>query len=206
MIITDIKKDKKHLAKVVFDSGEEVLLDIDLFSEFSLSEGTEITAEKLAELKELSEYLRAKSRALWCLDRASYSEKGLYDKLISAGFSNKISARAIKRLKELGLIDDLRYAERLCEYLRDNNVSKREMFYKMLQKGLPKDIINEVISDGAIDESSQIKTLLSKKYKNKMERKEDIQKVYASLCRKGFSYSAVKEALKNYTEDTDWEE
>lgn len=205
MIITDIKKDKKHLAKVVFDSGEEVLLDIDLFSEISLNKGSEITEEELTELKETSDYLRAKSRALWCLDRAPYSEKGLYEKLILAGFSKKASARVIKRLKELGLIDDVRYAGRLCEYLRDNNVSKREMFHKMLQKGLPKDIINQVISDGNIDELSQIKALISKKYKNKMGNQEDIQKVYASLCRKGFSYSAIRQALKNYTEDTDWE-
>lgn len=206
MIITDIVKDKKHQAKVVLDSGEAVLLDLDLFSEVPLKKGDEITAEKLIELNEKSEFLRAKSRALWCLDRAPYSEKGLYDKLITARFSPKTAAAVIKRLKELGLIDDVRYAARLCEYFKEKGLSRRETFHKMLLKGLPKEIVNDALLECEIDEPSQIKTLISKKYKNKMESKEDTQKVYASLIRKGFSYSAVKEALKNYTEDTDWEE
>lgn len=206
MIITDILKDKKHQARVVLDSGEAVLWDLDLFSEVPLKKGDEITEEKLSELNEKSEFLRAKSRALWCLDRAPYSEKGLYDKLITARFSPKTAAAVIKRLKELGLIDDVRYAARLCEYFKDNNVSKRETYHKMLLKGLPKEVINEALLGCEIDELSQIKTLLSKKYKNKLESKEDTQKVYASLIRKGFSYSAVKEALRGYTEDTDWEE
>jgi regulatory protein len=206
MIITDIVKDKKHQARVVLDSGETVLLDLDLFSEVPLKKGDEITAEKLIELNEKSEFLRAKSRALWCLDRAPYSEKGLYDKLITARFSPKTAAAVIKRLKELGLIDDVRYAGRLCEYFKEKGLSRRETFHKMLLKGLPKEIVNDALLGCEIDEPSQIKILISKKYKNKMESKEDTQKVYASLIRKGFSYSAVKEALKNYTEDTDWEE
>ena len=206
MTVTDIVKDKNHCVKVVFDNGSEVLLDLDLFAEVSIHKGTEFQEDELSALEERSQYLRAKSRALWCLDRAPYSEKGLYDKLITARFSPKTAAAVIKRLKELGLIDDVRYAERLCEYFKDSNVSKREMFHKMLLKGLPKEVINDALSNCEIDELSQIKTLLSKKYKNKMESKEDTQKVYASLIRKGFSYSAVKEALKNYTEDTDWEE
>ena len=206
MIITDIVKDKKHQARVVLDSGEAVRLDLDLFSEVPLRKGDEITAEKLIELNEKSEFLRAKSRALWCLDRAPYSEKGLYDKLITARFSPKTAAAVIKRLKELGLIDDVRYAGRLCEYFKEKGLSRRETFHKMLLKGLPKEIVNDALLGCEIDEPSQIKTLISKKYKNKMESKEDTQKVYASLIRKGFSYSAVKEALKNYTEDTDWEE
>ena len=174
MIITDIKKDKKHLARIILDSGEEVLLDIDLFSSVTLHKGSEITKEELAELKENSDYLRAKSRALWCLDRAPYSEKGLYDKLVLAHFSKETSARVIKRLKELGLIDDARYAAGLCEYFRDNNISKREMFHKMLQKGIPKDIINDALANLEIDELSQIKALISKKYKSKMNIKSFI--------------------------------
>ena len=206
MTVTDIVKDKNHCVKVVFDNGSEVLLDLDLFAEVSIHKGTELQEDELSALEERSQYLRAKSRALWCLDRASYSEKGLYDKLILAKFSKKTSAAVIKRLKELGLVDDVRYAQRLCEHYTAANVSKREMFYKMYQKGIPKEIINDTISSCEIDETSQINALLEKKYKEKLQSKQDLQKVYAALIRKGFSYGAVKDALRSYIDQSEWEE
>ena len=72
---------------------------------------------------------------------------------------------------------------------------------------LPKDIINQVLADTPFDESEQIAELIDKKYRLKLQTEGGSQKVYAALIRKGFSYSAVREQLKKYTQEIeDYEE
>lgn len=201
MLITNIKRDKKHCYKIDTAEGRVLFVDADLFPTLGLSAGDTLTEQRAKEIIEASDYERAKGRALWYLDRSDHTEKALYDKLVRAGFVKESCAKAIARLIELGLLDDRRYAMRYAERLAESNVSKREIYAKLMQKGVPKDIIKDTLEDTEVDELSQIRALLEKKYKNKLSSKEDIAKVYAALIRKGFSFGAVKEALKAYNEE-----
>lgn len=203
MIITDFKKDKLHLMRLFLSDGNEVLLDKDVFIEKCLKKGMEIENAYLEELIFESDYRRAKSRAIWYMDRADHTEKALYDKLIRAKFSKKASAKAIARLKEVGLLDDNRYAENYAGRLIESNVSKREALQKMLLKGVPYDLAKSVLENTEADELSQIKNVIEKKYKNKLTAEGGVQKVYAALVRKGFSYGAVKTALNEYIEESE---
>lgn len=201
MKIVEIKRDKKHSVKVSFDNDKVFNFELDYWYSLCLYENDEINEEVLnCHLKE-SDYIRAKSRGIWFLDRADYSEKTLYEKIVAGGISGTAAARAVARLKELGLIDDARLATRLAEHMSGANISKREAYAKLYQKGIPTDIIKSVLEDTQFDEISQIEAVIQKKYRNKMSDKDQIQKVYAALIRKGFSYSAVREAIKKYTKE-----
>ena len=204
MKVTAIKPDKKHLTKLLLDEDSEILIDSGVLGESGITTGSDITEEELKKLKYESELRRAKSRALWYLDRMDYTEKALYEKLIKAGFGKRASAAVIARLCELGVIDDRRYAERLAERLKETNVSKREAMHKMLLKGLPYDLIKEIIDSDETDEEEKIKNLLEGKYARKLTEEKGTEKVYAALVRKGFSYSAVRTAMKNYTEQLEF--
>lgn len=206
MLITETQKQKKHLTKLVLEDGQEVFLDNDICLNYSLKPETEITEEELKKLMYESEYLRAKSRALWYLDRADRTEKGMYEKLVGAGFDRKASAAVVGRFVEVGLIDDRRFAENFAEKCREANISKREGIRKMLLKGVPYDIANEVFSETEIDEEEQIRAVIEKKYARKLEQENGVQRVYAALVRKGFSFSAVKNALKKYSEELEYSE
>ena len=201
MQITAINKDKKHLTKITFSNGEECFLDNDVVSENGISITAQIDEEFLSELKFYSDFKRAKSRALWYLDRMDYTEKALYEKLVRAGFSKKASAAVIAKLCELALIDDRRYAERMADRLTTNNISKREALNKMYLKGIPLDLAKEVLSQTESDESAQIKALLEGKFAYKLTLENGVEKVFAALVRKGFSFSAVRSALKQYIEE-----
>ena len=201
MQINEVIRQKKHLVRVRLADGREIYLDSDFAAQNAIKAGDNVTEQKIDEWLRESDYVRAKSRALWLLDRADHSEKTLYEKLTRADISPEACARAIARLKELGLLDDVRYANRLAERLVEANVSKREAYVKMLAKGLPRDIVNAALEDIETDEAAQIGALISKKYRTKLENPENIPKVYAALVRKGFSYSAVREALKRYSEE-----
>ncbi len=204
MIITALKPDKKHLTRLIFADGGEQLLDNDVLAESSVTVGQDISAEELKKLKYDSDFKRAKSRALWYLDRMDYTEKALYEKLLKAGFSKKASAAVLARFCEFGVVDDRRYAEHMAERFKDNNISKREAMHKMLLKGVPYDLAKEMLEGSEADEESQIANLLDGKYAYKLTQEKGVEKVYAALVRKGFSYSAVRNAMKKYTEQLEF--
>ncbi len=201
MKITKITPSKLHLNQITLSNGESVLIDKDVCSENSLTTETEIDSEFINELKFQSDYARAKSRALWYLDRMDYSEKALYEKLVLKGFDKKASSAVIAKLVELGLLNDHRYGERLAERLTAAGNSKRAALQKMYAKGLPYDLCKELLEETEIDEDSALLNLIEKKYAAKLTERENYPKVYAALVRRGFSYSAVKNALKKFTED-----
>ena len=201
MQIVNLQKDKLHLTKLSLSDGRQVLVDNDLVFERSLKAGLEIDDKYLEELLFSSDYVRAKSRAVWYLDRSAHTEKGLYDKLVRAGFAKEACAKVIARFIAVGLLDDRRYAETLAERLIETNVSKREALQKMLSKGLPYDLAKSVLEETEADENTQIRNLIEKKYRNKLLAENGAKKVFDALARKGFSFGAIREALKSYIEE-----
>ena len=201
MKITEIKKDKKHTVRVGFDNGKYFNFDLDYWNTLCLHEEEEIDEGNITYHLKESDYIRAKSRGMWFLDRADYSEKTLYEKIVAGGISTAAAARAVARLKELGLVDDEKLARRLAEQMSNSNISKRESYAKLYNKGIPTSVIKFVLEDIEFDELSQILAVIEKKYRAKMDTKENIQKVYAALIRKGFSYSAVRDVIKKYTQE-----
>ena len=206
MKICEIKPAKLHFNEVSLSNGEKVLLDKDVCAEQSLMSDMEIDPDFLEELKFKSDYVRAKSGALWYLDRMDYSEKALYDKLVLKGFDKKASSAVVAKLVELGLLNDRRYAENLAVKLAEQGNSNRATLQKMLLKGVAYDLAKEVLSETETDEVSKILALIEKKYLGKLQDPDNFQKVYAALVRRGFSYGDVKTALKKYKEDLEFSE
>ncbi len=207
MKIVSVQRDKKHTVKVTFDNGRYYNFDLDYWNSACLHENDFLDDLQLKKHLENSDYIRAKSRGMWFLDRSDYSEKTLYEKICAGGISSSAAAKAVARLKELGLVNDEVFARRLAERMNEIGISKRECYAKLYAKGIPSAVIKEVLDETDFDEISQIETVISKKYRTKISDKENIQKVYAALIRKGFSYSAVREAIKKYTQEIeDYEE
>lgn len=203
MRVTALHQKRKSLTAVVFEDGSELSLD----SETVLSEGIKVGSEidDIEKLGYLSDLKRAKSRALWYLSRADHSEKALFDKLKRGGFCEAACRDALDRMKELGLVDDERYAKRLCEYLSQSGVSNRELEHKLISKGIPGRMARE-LARGTEDESQRLDYLLRHKYSGKLSDSEGVKKVFAALIRKGFSYSDVRAAMKNYSEELEYSE
>ena len=204
MTVLSVTKDKKHLTKICFDDIEDIFIDNDICVDFGICEGLNLTLEQIEEIKFESEYQRAKSRALWYLDRMDYTEKKLFEKLVMAGFDKKASAKVLSNLTEFGIVDDRRFAIRYAERLMESNISKRQALGKLYQKGVPYDLAKEVLEDQKVDASEQLAELISKKYANKLLAENGTQKVFAALVRRGFSYSDVKSALNKFNEELEF--
>ncbi len=206
MEIASISRDKLHLTKISLLDSTEILLDNDIVAEASLFVGLDITADELKALIFKSDYRRAKQRALWYLDRMDYTEKALFEKLVKAGFEKHACAEVLAYFCEVGLIDDRRFAERLAERYTSANKSKREILNKLYLKGVPLNLAREVLSSTETDEVAQVKAIIGKKYAYKLSDKASFDKTFAALARKGFSFSAIKEALSQYKSELEFSE
>lgn len=200
MKIVKVSPRRKHLTALILEDGSELLIDSEIVAIKNLTAGSVI--ENAEELLFQSDNKRARSRAMWYLSRQDHSEKTLFDKLIKGGFSPEASRAAVDRMVELGLINDERYAARLCEFYSEAGMSLREQYAKLMLKGVPSDIARELTAKNG-DETDKVRRLIDRKYASKLQTDEGVQKVYAALIRKGFSYSDVKAALREYSENLD---
>lgn len=204
MKIVALQNRRKCLTALKLENGEELLLDTEIVIIRDLKPGVFID-DPDALLYE-SDYKRAKSCALWYLSRGDLTEKGLLEKLRNAGFGQKATEDAVERMKELALIDDEKFARRTAEILESSGSSEKEIYFKLINKGVPSDLAKEVLFESETDESEKIKGLLYTKYQSKLSTEEGVQKVIAALARKGFSFSDIKDALRGYMEEITYEE
>lgn len=200
MTVKEISREKGHLLKVSFAEGKHIFLDLDFCREKCIHEGDNLSEEKIKEYLEESDYIRAKARAVWLLDRYSYTERRLFEKLTRAGFEKKAASKALLRLKELGLIDDNNLAVLYAGDCARRGVSKRAAYSKLLAKGFDIQTVKAALDCTDFDEKEQINGLLERKYAKYLAAGET-EKVYAALVRKGFSFAAVRDTLKQYNEE-----
>ena len=126
--------------------------------------------------------------------------KKLNEKLLAAGISTDACHKAVLRLEELDLINDTAFAERLAEQYLKNGISQREAENKMFLKGIDRQTARWALDLFEVDATSQIKLIINKKYRTKIENSENIPKIFAALQRKGFKYSDIKKVLSEYSE------
>lgn len=208
MTIKEIKKRRKSLYAIAFEEESDLsfakceldstglaLIDASLVAEKGLSQGDNLTKEGFCEIVEESFYRRAKQRAIWYLSRGDLAEKELYKKLVKT-FPEAASAAAVAKIKELGYIDDERYATRLAEnLLKQKKVGAREALAIMTSKGIDRDIAKYALEDTECDTVAVIKEVILKKYQNRLGDKKEVQKVVAALARRGYGFSDIRSAL-----------
>ncbi|MEG2053352.1 MAG: RecX family transcriptional regulator [Oscillospiraceae bacterium] len=194
---------------------EDFLFSVDgeTLAKYKIKEGSLLSGEELRFIRQTSDTRKAKDKALTFLSLRDYSRKELYDKLLRK-FEPENAECAVAQMEKLGLIDDEKFARHRVSYLIRNNKSKREIFAKLSQLGIKKDIICGIIEDIAksadgetvdeygneiekIDEKASIKKLVEKSYISKLANGKQ-ENVTAALLRRGFNIRDVKEVLSAY--------
>lgn len=183
---------KIHL---LLDDEYQITTDIDFWAEHYFKDGTEITQEEWESLTDSIYYKKAVDKCYDLLSRRDHSVKELKKKLLRT-VDEKNADKAIKKMLELGYLDDEKYARNLVKYLaQTRNMSKNHIKQEMFKRGIPNEIINSVMEDYEFDNVSCVVDLILTKYRNKLNNEDGNKKVIASLMRKGFSYSDIKNAF-----------
>lgn len=196
--ISSITLQKNKSRANVFLDGEFVcrLNNLTLVKN-GLKPGTEITKEKLMKIYNESEIEGAYEKALSLLSRQKYTKKAITDKLKAKGYEAEIIDVVVGKLKEYGYISDTTFATSFVNC--NNSKSKRMLEVNLLQKGISREIIKQVLDENITLESEREKcTEATNKYmKNKEMNDATIKKLKAHLLYKGFSFEDINYCIKS---------
>ena len=132
-----------------------------------------------------------------------HSERELSDKLLKkCGFDTKAQVEDVcAELKERGYLDDRRFAAAYAEELiRKKHPAPSGLRAALFAKGIPRDIVNEVMDSVEIDTRSFINELLDTRYRNVDLTNETLRnRTFSALLRLGYSYSEIKSVFYEIT-------
>lgn len=105
----------------------------------------------------------------------------------------------IKRVQELGYIDDQRYVQNQIRSMSNAGKSARFMAMKLIQNGINSDLIDEVLNTSESDDLSRARLLVKRKklgyLRSENTQADFYKKDLATLGRAGFSYETSRRAL-----------
>mgnify|MGYP005762612945 CR=1 FL=1 len=198
-VITKIEEQKnKKRVNIFVDNAFFCGLNKETAILFRLKENSEIDENTLKNAIFESEVKSAFEKAIDYISSRIHTKKELFDKLFKKGFEKKVIDSAIFKLEEYNYVNDELFAK---TFVQENyKYSKKMLENKLKQKGVLSEIISNVLelnTDEKEEElcEKQLKKLLKSKNKNNFS-KEELQKIYMSLFRKGFEFDLIKKVCR----------
>jgi len=174
---------------------------LDLLSETVLAqglrEGMELEDGDVRRLLHEDQVRRAKEMAFRYLARPR-TVRQVRDRLARAGFEGEVVEEVIRRLEELGLLDDKEFAKAWVEErLRLRPRWRRALWQELARKGISREIVEEALDEGLseVEECEVAEGLLrgmERRYRN-LDPEKAIRRMQGFLLRRGFTWEIVKE-------------
>lgn len=198
MLITAIEKKRKMLSALFLDGEFAVNIDTETILKFRYKPGMELTDEQLHELIVASDARRANEKALYLLEHRSHSKKELIEK-IRRTTSKEAAKAAVDRMEELGLVNDKDYAKRYAsELFNRKGFASRRAQYELLQKGIDKEVIAEIVEELEPDPIEKMKEIIEKKYLRYLQDEKGYRRAVSGLQRLGYRYDDIKRAISQF--------
>ena len=153
------------------------------------------------------------AKMMQILNRTSCSEHTLRLKMRRYEFEAEQVERALEQVKEFGFVDDYKYAAEFAEReVCGKARSKRIARMKLLQKGIPEDIVDQALeSIDPADEQARAREFLAQKLEHLMRNASENdfangpdmlkikQRLYGVASRRGIAYEVVKQVLSEHS-------
>ena len=202
MKITAIKQQVKRPDRfsIYVDGAYSFSLSEGAFLKSQLVSGQELTRGQVDDFKQLSADDKVYNRALRYVAMRQRSEWQVQDYLHRKDVAPETITETIARLQDLGLIDDMRYAQ---SFVHDRQLlrptSRRKLILELKQKHVPEACITAAFETVEVDESQSLHEVIVKK--RRQSRYQDDQKLMQYLARQGFGYGDIKAALSEAGSD-----
>lgn len=194
MKIVQIKKSKtKNMLDLYFSDNSIMSVYEEDYYRMNLYEKKEFTEGDILDLKDITDEKSARIYAIKLILYKKRTKKEIESKLIEKDISMDIINRVIQKLEADGYINDVLYAERLIQKLRQKNKSKKQVELELKLKGL--DYLEDILDTYECDEVIAGE-LFKKKFSGKDLKDEKTKfKVYNFFRSKGFSNEVIKKFL-----------
>lgn len=143
------------------------------------------------------EYQRAAERAAAMLSRRPLSAAMLEQRLLDKEISPEAAAYAVERMRVLGAVDDTAFAEQLVRSYTRKGYGVRRIEQELWKRGIPKETAREALTQHEPDWDSMV-MLLDKKLRGDLSDRRECEKAMAALQRRGFQFSQIREAMRQY--------
>ena len=202
MKITQISAQQKNKDRCnIFIDGEySFSVSTETVYKKNIKTGKELSEEEITAIKEDGERTSALNRATEYLSKAYKTRKQVKDYLLKKGYSDDAVYYTVSRLTETGYINDSEYARRYFE-TASKNQGKKLSAYKLMAKGVRKDVIDEAYEKAAVPSKENAAAVAEKYMRNKEINKENLAKTYRYLIGRGFSYDEASEAISAFKEN-----
>jgi len=150
------------------------------------------TEEELQEIFSQIETRVAKEAALFLLARRSYFTQELAGKLRQKKLSSTSITYAISECQRLGYLDDALRTKSLVASQKARGVGPRLIALKLRQKS--GGVKCEELEVGALDAA---RLYLDKRFKKRVLTREERQKAFMALQRRGFDLNTIQELLRS---------
>lgn len=156
----------------------------------------------LEEYFEKAEYRAATVFVLKRLSIKAYLASELQNKLVEHYVSEATAERVIQECRRLGYLNDEEWLNGFVQRQIARKLGPMAILMKLRAKGVSQEKAEELV--GALDNEDgrkeRIMNLLTTRYRNRdLSDFKSREKVIASLIRKGFSFSDVKEAIRAFS-------
>ena len=200
-IITRIEELDKKRSKIYINQEFAFVLYKGEIAQYKLIEERPIEDEAYHVIQNEILPKRAKKRSLNLLQKRSYTEQKLREKLTEGYYREAIVEEAIEYVKSFHYIDDYEYA---CQYIfyHKEAESRRKMEDKLRIRGISRETLEQAFGD-SYDEEEQLEMELQQAKKLLDKKKYDVdaadwkekKKVHAFLMRKGISDSVIRKVM-----------
>ena len=147
----------------------------------------------------IEEYDKEKSKVLKYVLYKKRTKQEIKNKF-SGSIESEMLNDIIDELEEIGYVNDNEYIKKsINEFIKLNNLSLKEVRYKLMAKGISNDLIDDYMQENSEDmenyEIESAKKIILKK-QNQMEEDELIK----YLIKKGYQTSNIRQAIENMDE------
>lgn len=207
MRITEILPYKGSTVCIILENGRRIYIHRKIAETHALKVGEALGSDEADSLERENLLRKAQERALYLLEGRDYSRFELYRKLKDT-YDEDIAEEICDKMEKLRLLDDRRYAEKLCGHMLEvRHYGLFRIKQELRRRGIDAELVQEILDDISDDDEEsfeRLEKLIEQKYERYLTDRKGVEKVKNALLRLGYSYGQIKEALDLY--DLDFED
>lgn len=205
--ITALKETKRGRMAVFFDGEFDFSVDDETLLRHDLKVGKQLDERAYEQLREQTQYQKAKEKAFSLLSRRAYASAQLRQKL-EGDFPPDCIDRVMERCADLGLIDDLDYAQRAArDLVHLKHYSLSRVRQELAHRGIGQNEIEDALELFAdYDERQALRQLLEKKYGSVLDDPKGQARAIRGLMRRGYPYGEIRREIEALQQERETEE
>lgn len=208
--VTSIKPRGRSTDRFVvsLDGKAYAVVGVDQLMRLSLHVDDELDEQAQVKLTEVAGELGAYDRAMRLLVARGRSRAGLQRKLIEKGETSAHATRAVEKLANQGLLDDLAFARSFARS-KSRTQGRRRIEMELARQGVERSVaaeaLDDVMGDPTLDTHDVLDRLVSRKVRElaRFDAPTRRRRIFGVCVRRGFSTGETLAAIKRHEEESD---